>query len=101
MNDQAKACELAKTAFDAGLSDLDKLDDETYKDAQTILQLLKDNLSLWTQNDEEDAGGDGTNVEDVSWLNIITNDIGFEWSSASFMQWRYSDYWERYLFVLN
>lgn len=65
MNDQQKACELAKTAFDAGLAELDKLDDETYKDAQTILQLLKDNLSLWTQNDDEDAGADGTNVEDV------------------------------------
>ena len=33
MNDQQKACELAKTAFDAGLAELDKLDDETYKDA--------------------------------------------------------------------
>ena len=66
MNDQQKACELAKTAFDAGLSELDDLEDEVYKDAQTILQLLKDNLSLWTQNDDEDPGADGTNVEDVS-----------------------------------
>ncbi len=47
MNDHAKACELAKKAFDDGLQKLDELEDEDYKDSQTILQLLKDNLSLW------------------------------------------------------
>ena len=47
MNDHSKACELAKKAFDEGLQRLDELEDEDYKDSQTILQLLKDNLSLW------------------------------------------------------
>ena len=65
MNDHSKACELAKKAFDDGLQKLDELQDEDYKDSQTILQLLKDNLSLW-QSSEEEEGGDDTNVQDIS-----------------------------------
>jgi hypothetical protein len=49
-----KACELAKTAFDDAIAELDQLHEESYKDATLIMQLLRDNLTLWTSDQEED-----------------------------------------------
>lgn len=42
------ACDLAKTAFDEAISQLDSLSDSTYKDSTLIMQLLRDNLTIWT-----------------------------------------------------
>ena len=55
-NDSTKACELAKTAFEEAIADLDTLTDESYKDSTLIMQLLRDNLTLWTSdaNDDDD-----------------------------------------------
>ena len=47
-NDPQKACELAKQAFDSAVDVIDKLDEDNYKDSTTILQLIRDNLTLWT-----------------------------------------------------
>jgi len=57
LKDKAKACELAKSAFDQAISKLDKLDEASYKDSTLIMQLLRDNLTLWTsdQNDQDNA----------------------------------------------
>jgi 14-3-3 protein epsilon len=41
---------LAKTAFDNAISDLETLDEEEYRDSATIMQLLRDNLTLWTSD---------------------------------------------------
>ena len=51
-----KACELAKTAFDDAIAELDSLPEDSYKDSTLIMQLLRDNLTLWTadQQQEED-----------------------------------------------
>jgi 14-3-3 protein epsilon len=49
-----KACELAKTAFDDAIAELDQLHEESYKDATLIMQLLRDNLTLWTSDQDED-----------------------------------------------
>jgi hypothetical protein len=52
------ACKLAKDAFDAAISELDNLKEESYKDSTLIMQLLRDNLTLWTAENsttEEDA----------------------------------------------
>jgi len=58
-----KACELAKEAFDAAIQKLDSLTDDSYKDSTLIMQLLRDNLTLWTsENDAEQA--DVEKVED-------------------------------------
>ncbi|KAK5857446.1 hypothetical protein PBY51_010694 [Eleginops maclovinus] len=56
-----KACELAKTAFDEAIADLDKLSEESYKDSTLIMQLLRDNLTLWTSDaaSQEDGDADG------------------------------------------
>ncbi len=45
---EQQACELAKHAFDSAVADLDSLQENDYKDATLILQLLRDNLTLWT-----------------------------------------------------
>jgi len=54
MNDKDKACEMAKKYFDAAIPLIDKLPSEEYKDTTLILQLLRDNLSLWTASETDD-----------------------------------------------
>lgn len=46
--DKKKACDMASKAFDEAISKLDKLDEQSYKDSTLIMQLLRDNLTLWT-----------------------------------------------------
>jgi len=50
-NQKKKACELAKAAFDKAIDKLDDLDESFYKDSTLIMQLLRDNLTLWTQEE--------------------------------------------------
>jgi len=49
-----KACELAKKSFDAAIEKLDGLNDSNYKDSTLIMQLLRDNLTLWTSEQADD-----------------------------------------------
>jgi len=51
MKQPKKACELAKSAFDEAIQKLDSLSDATYKDSTLIMQLLRDNLTIWTSED--------------------------------------------------
>lgn len=53
LNKPEKACELAKTAFDDAIAELDQLQEDSYKDATLIMQLLRDNLTLWTNDNDE------------------------------------------------
>jgi len=55
LKDKKKACQLAKDAFDEAISKLDKLEESDYKDSTLIMQLLRDNLTLWTSTDAADA----------------------------------------------
>jgi len=48
LHENARACDIAKTAFDTALMQLDELSEDSYKDAALIMQLLRDNLTLWT-----------------------------------------------------
>lgn len=50
MNSPERACYLAKQAFDEAISELDTLNEESYKDSTLIMQLLRDNLTLWTSD---------------------------------------------------
>jgi len=50
--DRAKA--LAQEHFDEALKELDAVEEPEYKDATLIMQLLKDNLSLWTEDNNDD-----------------------------------------------
>jgi hypothetical protein len=51
IQDEKEACALAKTAFDSAIRHLDSLEEKDYKDSTLIMQLLRDNLTLWTSND--------------------------------------------------
>nr|AYV89195.1 14-3-3 zeta-like protein [Tetranychus evansi] len=55
LNSPDKACQLAKQAFDDAIAELDTLNEDSYKDSTLIMQLLRDNLTLWTS----DTQGDG------------------------------------------
>ncbi|KAK9477541.1 14-3-3 domain-containing protein [Lipomyces japonicus] len=50
-----RACHLAKQAFDDAIAELDSLSEESYRDSTLIMQLLRDNLTLWTSDLEEAA----------------------------------------------
>jgi 14-3-3 protein epsilon len=50
LNSPARACHLAKQAFDDAIAELDSLSEESYRDSTLIMQLLRDNLTFW-QND--------------------------------------------------
>ncbi len=47
---------MAKQAFDEAIAELDTLSEESYKDSTLIMQLLRDNLTLWTSDLQEDGG---------------------------------------------
>ena len=59
LNSPDRACRLAKAAFDDAIAELDTLSEESYKDSTLIMQLLRDNLTLWTS----DMQGDGKETE--------------------------------------
>jgi 14-3-3 protein epsilon len=43
-----EACLLAKQAFDDALAEIDALSEESYRDSTVIMQLLRDNMNLWS-----------------------------------------------------
>jgi len=53
LNSPDQACQLAKQAFDDAIAELDTLSEESYKDSTLIMQLLRDNLTLWTSSESE------------------------------------------------
>ncbi|KAJ0172881.1 hypothetical protein K1T71_011057 [Dendrolimus kikuchii] len=55
LNSPDRACRLAKAAFDDAIAELDTLSEESYKDSTLIMQLLRDNLTLWTSDMQGDA----------------------------------------------
>eukprot|EP00753_Platysulcus_tardus_P015170 PLAT4855.2.p2 GENE.PLAT4855.2~~PLAT4855.2.p2 ORF type:complete len:261 (-),score=152.97 PLAT4855.2:184-966(-) len=59
-----RACHLAKQAFDDAVAELDMLNEESYKDATLIMQLLRDNLTLWTSDSNDGTGADSSKPEE-------------------------------------
>ncbi|KAL5723133.1 Growth-regulating factor 12 [Ranunculus cassubicifolius] len=57
LNSPERACHLAKQAFDEAIAELDTLSEESYKDSTLIMQLLRDNLTLWTSDLPEEEDG--------------------------------------------
>merc|ERR1712232_839872 len=51
-----EACKMARTAFEDAIAELDNVAEDSYKDSTLIMQLLRDNLTLWTSDQE--AGGE-------------------------------------------
>ena len=50
LSNHDKAKQLAKEAFDDAMELVNTLDKESYMDTTLIMQLLRDNLSLWTSD---------------------------------------------------
>ncbi|XP_034553669.1 14-3-3-like protein [Notolabrus celidotus] len=55
LNSPEAACSLAKCAFDDAIAELDTLSEDSYKDSTLIMQLLRDNLTLWTSDNQCEA----------------------------------------------
>jgi len=58
LNSPERACRLAKAAFDDAIAELDTLSEDSYKDSTLIMQLLRDNLTLWTSDMQPEEDGD-------------------------------------------
>lgn len=61
MQDNKQACQLAETALQDAMNKIDDVDEETFRDAKSIIELLKENLTLW----KEEEGGADNNIEDL------------------------------------
>lgn len=54
MSDPHRACDIAKHALEAALESIDECSEEAFQEAQSIVELLKENLNIWA----EEAGID-------------------------------------------
>ncbi|CAN1340836.1 14-3-3-like protein 2 (Fragments) [Linum perenne] len=45
--------EEGRKAFEEAIAEIDTLGEESYKDSTLIMQLLRDNLTLWTSDVQE------------------------------------------------
>lgn len=74
MGDVKKACELGDKALQDALDKLDDCDEEMFRDAQSIIELLRENLALWKEEDEGNQGND-------EWvLALDRNNLWFLWA---------------------
>ncbi|OEL30476.1 putative 14-3-3-like protein GF14-H [Dichanthelium oligosanthes] len=62
MNSHERACQVAKQAFDEALTEINSVGVGVYKDSSLMIQVLKDNLSLWTS---ELTGGETSKDNDI------------------------------------
>lgn len=60
MKNHKAACELADKALQDALDKIDELEEDDFRDAKSIIELLKENLTLW--KDEEQ---DGNEIDDL------------------------------------
>ena len=76
MNDHKKACELGESALSEALEKIDDVDEETFRDAKSIIELLKENLSLWKEEEGDNA------VEDL-WRGNVMSPIQLVYKSGN------------------
>jgi len=60
-NDSSQACKIAEEALNGARDEIDNMDNEEARDALSIIELLKENLDLW----KEEEGGEDNAVEDL------------------------------------
>jgi len=54
LNNPDEACKMARQAFEDAIAELDNVSEDSYKDSTLIMQLLRDNLTLWTSDDNQE-----------------------------------------------
>jgi len=52
MKNHSKACELADNALQTALERIDELEENEFRDAKSIIELLKENLTLWKEEED-------------------------------------------------
>ena len=57
MKNHKAACELADVALQDALDKIDELEEEDFRDAKSIIELLKENLTLWKEEEEDNEQG--------------------------------------------
>lgn len=62
MNSPERASQVAKQALDEATAEINSAGVEGYKDSMLMMQLLKENLALWTS---ELTGGETSKDDDV------------------------------------
>lgn len=60
-NDSSMACKIAEEALNGARDEIDSMDNDEARDALSIIELLKENLDLW----KEEEGGEDNAVEDL------------------------------------
>lgn len=60
-NDSGKACAIAEEALNGAREEIDNMENEEARDALSIIELLKENLDLW----KEEEGAEDNAVEDL------------------------------------
>merc|ERR1712176_507525 len=61
MKNHKAACELADQALQDALEKIDELQEDAFRDAKSIIELLKENLTLWKEEEE----GDDNQIDDL------------------------------------
>ena len=54
MKNHKAACELADRALQDALDKIDELEEDDFRDAKSIIELLKENLTLWKEEEDGD-----------------------------------------------
>ncbi|KAL6078113.1 DNA damage checkpoint protein rad24 [Balamuthia mandrillaris] len=65
-NQPDEAIKTAKEAFDQSIAEIQTMSEEDYREASVVMQLLRDNLTLWTSdlNDDEEDDDDDDDKKD-------------------------------------
>merc|ERR1712025_581311 len=53
MKNHKAACDLADKALQDALDKIDELEEDDFRDAKSIIELLKENLTLWREEEED------------------------------------------------
>jgi len=61
MKNHKAACELADQALQEALDKIDELQEDDFRDAKSIIELLKENLTLWKEEEE----GEENQIDDL------------------------------------
>ena len=54
LKQHSTACSIADEALQAALDKIDELEEDDFRDAKSIIELLKENLTLWKEEEEDD-----------------------------------------------
>ena len=66
MKNHSAAIKLADEALQNALDKIDELEEDDFRDAKSIIELLKENLTLWKEEEDDD------NAIDDLWISNLT-----------------------------